>query len=134
MYLPYLPLMDGHRNQVILPPLYSGHPDTVWLNLEPFCWLAGTSTHLAHFLEVELRKSMEPVGQLAQVEKLHLEPEQRQTDTQRERKKERKTQRKRHGVRRKEDICEKTLFLKMSQNKLQNGKIYKDFLELVEMN
>lgn len=31
------------------------------------------STHLPYFLEVELRKCVQPVGQLAQVEKLHLE-------------------------------------------------------------
>lgn len=31
------------------------------------------STHLPYLLEVELRKRMQPVGQLAQVEKLHLE-------------------------------------------------------------
>lgn len=31
------------------------------------------STHLPYLLEVELRKGVQPVGQLAQVEKLHLE-------------------------------------------------------------
>lgn len=31
-------------------------------------------TDLAYFLEVELWQSMEPVGQLSEVEKLHLKP------------------------------------------------------------
>lgn len=32
-------------------------------------------TDLAYFLEVELWQGMEPVGQLSEVEKLHLKPE-----------------------------------------------------------
>lgn len=39
-------------------------------------------TDLAHFLEVEFRQSVEPVGQLSEVEKLDLEPES-QTDRKR---------------------------------------------------
>lgn len=31
-------------------------------------------TDLAYFLEVELRQGVEPVGQLSEVEKLHLKP------------------------------------------------------------
>lgn len=34
----------------------------------------GLLTDLAYFLEVELRQGMEPVGQLSEVEKLHLKP------------------------------------------------------------
>lgn len=33
----------------------------------------GVRTHLPYLLEVQLRKCVQPVGQLAQVEKLHLE-------------------------------------------------------------
>lgn len=36
-----------------------------------FKW--GVRTHLPYLLEVQLRKCVQPVGQLAQVEKLHLE-------------------------------------------------------------
>lgn len=35
----------------------------------------GLLTDLAYFLEVELWQGMEPVGQLSEVEKLHLKPE-----------------------------------------------------------
>lgn len=34
----------------------------------------GLLTDLAYFLEVELWQGVEPVGQLSEVEKLHLEP------------------------------------------------------------
>ena len=39
-------------------------------NSPRFPWL----TDLAYFLEVELRQGVEPVGQLSEVEKLHLKP------------------------------------------------------------
>lgn len=38
-----------------------------------------TSTHLPYLLEVQLRQCMQPVGQLAQVEKLHLEAGDKET-------------------------------------------------------
>lgn len=48
----------------------------------------GLLTDLAYFLEVELWQGMEPVGQLSEVEKLHLKPESESTDRLNGRKKE----------------------------------------------
>lgn len=35
--------------------------------------MAQTKPHLSYFLKIQFRKSMEPVGNLTDIEKLHLE-------------------------------------------------------------
>ena len=50
-------------------------PSVLRTNLETLAGLPWSRpTDLAYFLEVELGQGMEPVGQLSQVEELHLEP------------------------------------------------------------
>lgn len=60
---------QGQKNQINLSAL-STHPLTELPLPEP-----PPGSHLADFLEVKLGQGVQPIRQLAQVEKLHLVPE-----------------------------------------------------------